>query len=256
MKKQTKCTLPKEGSEFPLIFPFVEEDCTRTMYEACPKGAKDNAGCIAILKLDALNPNYRAPEYQLFRLECGFGVNPVLSGNACFGTFCADGERCRMQKYDFYGIANEHVTKIAEELERRRKALLPPQKEKALELMEQLGITESEKTEFRLMDSLTCFFPTFLLMMTLDVDLRKKIDEIEKKFNVLVYAAIYGEFSFGRTVNFLIVPDYEEDWDTLFRQGENENNVYAYVWNLTEEAFSEFGYITVKNSNGNLRRVL
>lgn len=131
------------------------------------------------------------------------------------------------------------------------------QKEKALELMGQLGNSESQIYEFETYNSVGFSFPTFRdYLMTLDVDILGKISEIEKKFNVLVYSAIYGEFSFGRTVNFLIVPDYEEDWDTLFRQGENEKNVYAYVWNLTEEAFSEFGYITVKNSNGNLRRVL
>ena len=43
-----------EKPEFVLAFPFSAADCVRTMYDPCPEGKKDNAGCVAILKLTYL----------------------------------------------------------------------------------------------------------------------------------------------------------------------------------------------------------
>ena len=93
-----------EAAEF-----FTAKNVVRSMYD------------VAILKADILSGDYRKPEYQLFSLECGFGVHPKRMGNACYGQFCADGEECRMGKYDFLGIADEATTKYAEELEAKWK---------------------------------------------------------------------------------------------------------------------------------------
>ena len=96
---------------------FTEKDCIRSMYDSVE--GDSNAGCIAIINLSRVNfkPEFRKPEFQLFRLQSGFGVSPSKMGNACFGTFCADGETCRRERYEFLGIANEEVTKYAEQLE-------------------------------------------------------------------------------------------------------------------------------------------
>lgn len=96
---------------------FTKADCCRTMYEAPADGALDNSGKVCIIPLDKLCEKYRKPEYQLSRVQSGFGVTPSASGNACYGYFCADGERCRWERYNFLGVANAEAEKIAEELE-------------------------------------------------------------------------------------------------------------------------------------------
>ncbi len=99
---------------------FDKGNIVRDMYEKV-ESPKGNAGQVAILKptfvKEMFTEEYRVPEYQLFRLEGGFGVHPDCRGNACYGYFCADGERCRMEKYNFVGIADEATTEYAEALE-------------------------------------------------------------------------------------------------------------------------------------------
>ena len=101
---------------------FTAKDCTRSMYASVE--GDSNAGCIAIINPEQFKfkPEYRTPENQLFRLGGGFGVSPSKIGNACFGYFCADGEECRLERYMFLGIANEEVTKYAEQLEAKWRA--------------------------------------------------------------------------------------------------------------------------------------
>ena len=95
---------------------FTSEDCIRSMYADAPND--DNSGCVGILKVETFKPEYQKPEFQLFRIEGGFGASPSKMGNAVIGYFCADGEECRQEKYQFIGIANEEVTRYAEELEK------------------------------------------------------------------------------------------------------------------------------------------
>lgn len=96
---------------------FTRADCIRTMYDEPQDGALNNADKVCIIPLSALAERYREPKYQLFRVKSGFGITPSLSGNACYGHFCADGEECRWEKSKFYGVANAEVEKIAERLE-------------------------------------------------------------------------------------------------------------------------------------------
>lgn len=96
---------------------FTKADCCRSMYDEVPEGETDNRGKVCILPLDFLSADYRKPEYQLFRIGSGFGCTPTGRGNACYGYFCANGDECRIEKYDFLGVANDEAVKIAEELE-------------------------------------------------------------------------------------------------------------------------------------------
>ncbi len=96
---------------------FTKADCCRSMYDEVPEGERDNRGKVCILPLDFLSEDYRKPEYQLFRIGSGFGCTPSGRGNACYGYFCANGDECRIEKYEFLGVANAEVEKIAEELE-------------------------------------------------------------------------------------------------------------------------------------------
>lgn len=96
---------------------FTKADCCRSMYEKLPEGEISNRGKVGIISMECLAKDYRKPEYQLFRLEGGFGCSPTNGGNACYGKFCADGSEARMERFDFLGIANAEAEKIAEELE-------------------------------------------------------------------------------------------------------------------------------------------
>lgn len=96
---------------------FTKADCCRSMYDQVPEGETSNKGKVCIISLACLAEEYRKPEYQLFRLEGGFGCSPTNGGNACFGKFCADGSEARMERYDFIGVGNDEVEKIAKELE-------------------------------------------------------------------------------------------------------------------------------------------
>jgi len=49
-------------------------------------------------------PQYQSCNFQLFYADGGFGCNPESMGNAVFGTFLADGERERMERYHLIGI--------------------------------------------------------------------------------------------------------------------------------------------------------
>ena len=99
---------------------FTSKDCIRGMYDEAPNDS--NAGCVGILKIDTFKPEYQQPEFQLFKICGGFGSSPSKMGNAVFGYFCVDGEECRFERPMFIGIANEEVTKIADELEKQWKA--------------------------------------------------------------------------------------------------------------------------------------
>lgn len=96
---------------------FTKADCCRSMYDDVPEGEEDNSGRVCIIPLEKLGERFRKPEYQLFRVQSGFGVRPSASGNACYGHFSVDGEKCRWEKYNFLGVGNAEVEKIAQELE-------------------------------------------------------------------------------------------------------------------------------------------
>lgn len=89
------------------------------MYEAVE--GDSNEGCVGIINADWFKAEYRIPDNQLFRIHGGFGASPSKMGNAVFGEFCADGEQCRVERYNFIGIADEETTKYAEQLEAKRK---------------------------------------------------------------------------------------------------------------------------------------
>ena len=93
---------------------FTKYDCCRTMYDL---SVETNQGCIAIIKPELLNEVDRTGCYQLVRLVAGFGCKPSTSGNACYVSFCVNGYKKRIERYDIIGIANEEITRYAMELE-------------------------------------------------------------------------------------------------------------------------------------------
>ena len=74
-------------------------------------------GKILIVCPSSLNEKYRGKDYQLFRAKGGFGCFPFTRGTAVFGRYCKDGEECRMERYDFIGVAGEAARKQGEQME-------------------------------------------------------------------------------------------------------------------------------------------
>ena len=55
--------------------------------------------------------------------------------------------------------------------------------------------------------------------------------------------------------SFLIITDYEEEWDTLLEKYGNQYYAFAYVWNKDDEECSEFGTIALSSFGGGIRRI-
>lgn len=87
----------------------------------------------------------------------------------------------------------------------------------------------------------------------LDENEQKIVKEFEEKYNALVYHVIHNYTEFGELYSLLYVSQHEEEWD--YDKDDIENNVaLAYVKNIDEDMFSEFGSIGIKRQYGGLVR--
>lgn len=127
----------------------------------------------------------------------------------------------------------------------------------AVKLMQQLGLREVIIEQFTKNGNRQCSCSTSDYGTAYNVKPFEKMIELEKEQDITIYAAIFTRFSFGDCVTFLVVPKYEEDWYMLIRPTKQKDifSVYAYVWNVTEEYRSEFGYVQVQVIDGILQRI-
>ena len=80
--------------------------------------------------------------------------------------------------------------------------------------------------------------------------------QIERRYKCKVYAITHEISNIGELWNFLIVPNYPEEWDDLiYKQSSNEFIAFAYVWNKSDEDCSELGSIMIRSSVGGIRRI-
>ncbi|WP_297931982.1 hypothetical protein [uncultured Coprobacter sp.] len=106
-----------------------------------------------------------------------------------------------------YKIASKEDTKMTD------KAIV--KKEKALELLKEMDIYKPYIRGFRESDKV-CFFENFgVFWLHQEPEIDRKRQEIEAKYNCLVYAVTHEFTQFGELYDFLIVTDYPEEWDTL-----------------------------------------
>ena len=85
------------------------------------------------------------------------------------------------------------------------------------------------------------------------------IKKFEDQYNGLVYHAISSTTKIGELLTLLYISQYESDWPTDREDLKNYDPKYgysimAYVYNLANDIFSEFGSICVKPKNGGLVR--
>ena len=129
-------------------------------------------------------------------------------------------------------------------------------KEKAVELMKQLQIYKPYINDFK-KDNLVTYFERHIGYWTYqNKELDKKIKEIEKEYNLTVYAVTHEFFEFGECYDFLYVSNDNEDWDCIL-DPINSKQFYAraYVWNKTDDYCSEFGDVIIFTALGGLRRI-
>ena len=84
------------------------------------------------------------------------------------------------------------------------------------------------------------------------------IKKFEDKTGCLVYHCTHEYTDFGECLTMLYVSKYEEEWPMdreLLKEDNSEGFVqFAYVENLSEPVFSEFGTVAVTNVSGGLIR--
>jgi hypothetical protein len=89
-------------------------------------------------------------------------------------------------------------------------------------------------------------------------DFYKKIiakkDELEKEYGMVVYLILISHTEFGDLCDFIFVGDYKEDWE--YEDLINDNMLYSYCWNMSDDICSDFGSIgfEVSKSMGGIYR--
>ena len=126
---------------------------------------------------------------------------------------------------------------------------------KAVELMKKLDIYRPYIKGLQKEDNV-CFFENYGgYWAWQEPDLMKKVKELEEEHNCLVYAITHEYTSIGEMYSFLIVTDYEEEWDTLLEKYGNQYYAFAYVLNKDDDDCSEFGTVTLSSFGGGIRRI-
>ena len=129
-------------------------------------------------------------------------------------------------------------------------------KQKAIELMNKLNIYKPYIRGFE-NDNMVCFFENFGGFWAYqEPELMAKIKEIEKTYNVLVFAVTHEYLEFGECYDFLYVPDYKSEWKYTLISQKDIFYSYAYVWNKTDDNCSEFGTIGIRSFGGGIKRVM
>ena len=130
------------------------------------------------------------------------------------------------------------------------------QKEVAIQCLKKLGIYKPYIRKFEEDGTVTLFerFGGYYIDEYQEPELLHKIKEFEEEYNSIVYAVTHEVFQFGECYSFLIVSQYYEEWEMTL-EDVKEGYAFSYVWNKTNEEYSEFGTITVKSFGGGIARI-
>ena len=134
-------------------------------------------------------------------------------------------------------------------------------KEKAIEYMTMLDIYDEYVFGFREYDTV-CLFEKFSgYWAYLDPELIKKIREVEKRYNCLVYAVTHEYTEVGELYDFLVVTDDEEEWDKLLEKNIIDYSSFVstfsalvYIWNADYQSWSGLGLIGIQSFDGGIMR--
>ena len=133
------------------------------------------------------------------------------------------------------------------------------QKQEALKRMQALQLMNEVRKDFRDNDRVyyserqSAFFNAVLYWLDNNNEFVKIVKEFEKKTNALVYHCQLTHFEFGDCLSLLYVSAEEDEWE-MENNDLNEGYPLAYVVNLDNESYSEFGSIGVRPSMGGIVR--
>jgi hypothetical protein len=131
------------------------------------------------------------------------------------------------------------------------------QKEIAVQCLEKLDIYKPYIRKFKSKAGIPCFFENYAgFYVDQEPEIYNKMKEIEKEYDILVYALTHEITDLGETWSMLSVPsDCETIEDCLGSFNQNEHYAFSYVWNKSNPIFSEFGDVVVKSFAGGLKRI-
>ena len=125
-------------------------------------------------------------------------------------------------------------------------------KQEALERMKMLSLYPNIIREFE-KDGIVNMSENGGYLYWLDDEQREYVSDFEAEYNTLVYHVIHNYTEVGEMLTFLYVSDDEEEWG-YDRDDLKAGYACAYVKNLDEDAFSEFGSVGIKPELGGLIR--
>ena len=124
-------------------------------------------------------------------------------------------------------------------------------KQEALDRMKTLNLYPNIIKEFQQDNTVNMSELGFLYWLT--DEQKQYVSEFETEHDALVYHVIHNYTEFGELLTFFYVSDQEEEWE-YDRADLKDGYACAYVKNLDEEAFSEFGSVAFKEQFGGLVR--
>ena len=124
-------------------------------------------------------------------------------------------------------------------------------KQEALDRMKMLNLYPNIIKEFQQDNTVNMSELGFLYWLT--DEQKEYVSEFETEHDALVYHVIHNYTEFGELLTFFYVSDHEEEWE-YDRADLKDGYACAYVKNLDEEAFSEFGSVAFKEQFGGLVR--
>lgn len=131
------------------------------------------------------------------------------------------------------------------------KVLFERKKQEALDRMKMLNLYPNIIKEFQQDNTVNMSELGFLYWLT--DEQKEYVSEFETEHDALVYHVIHNYTEFGELLTFFYVSDQEEEWE-YDRADLKDGYACAYVKNLDEDAFSEFGSVAFKEQFGGLVR--
>lgn len=126
------------------------------------------------------------------------------------------------------------------------------EKAEALKRMAILQLHPNVIRDFRSQDKLN-LSEGYGALYWLNDEQKAIIAQAEEEYDITIYHIIHNKTKFGELLACLYVSQYPEEWE-LDRQDLQEHCPIAYVINLDEPAFSEFGSIGIEQQFGGLVR--
>lgn len=128
----------------------------------------------------------------------------------------------------------------------------------ATNIMRKLGISEKHIRQFEQSGTVCLHACGRVIAIHSGDKFFEKISAVERERNVKVYAVVHSDiYPVGENFAYLCVSPYAEDIPHLLSRTKDplSKAVYAYVENVTDDRYSESGYIVAKNCGGVLVRI-